>query len=75
MYKVQRENRRILIEDWNGKLVYSVDEDAYVVYRARPTDQKSRWCRRRASPILSYSPLSPRLSSWRFDFFIVTRRT
>lgn len=35
MYRIQRDQNRITIEDWNGKVIYSVSEDAWIVYRTR----------------------------------------
>jgi hypothetical protein len=34
MYKIHRESGRIVISDWNDRIVYSADEDAYVVYKS-----------------------------------------
>ena len=32
MYKIVREDQKVQILDWNGKIIYSVPEDAIVVY-------------------------------------------
>jgi hypothetical protein len=32
MYKVNRENGRVVITDWKGKIIYSVEGDAIIIY-------------------------------------------
>ena len=33
MYRVERSDGRIVIRDWNDKVIYSVPEDSYIVVR------------------------------------------
>jgi hypothetical protein len=33
VYKVERKDGRVMIRDWNDKMIYSATDDSYVVYR------------------------------------------
>jgi hypothetical protein len=38
MYRVERSNGKVLIRDWDNKLVYSSTDDAYIIYNRAVND-------------------------------------
>ena len=38
VYKIMRNGGRTVIMDWNGKAVFSTEDDAYVLYRDATSD-------------------------------------